>query len=339
MRTSSAAAVRSILDTATRKGIDVGPWLEQLGLDSELLDNPEARIALPLTDRLIRKLIKATGDRDVVLDTVLEAPEGQLAIFHYVTFISHDVEEYLDLNQSFSRLWGDGVEIEWERVADTVTVMFEMPEGESRGPDVLRFIQQAWAGAVCVRARIATDGAFTPTRVTLTHPRPREIDRMQRVFTLVPSFEAAGVTLSFPAEQLALPFPEVEDNLPVLLRSRAQDLLEQLPSTDELGLFVRDRVRSALSDGPVTLEEIASGIGMGPRTLQRRLSAEGASFRQLLDGCQRELAIDYMANQELAVAEIASRLGFETQSAFTKKCKRWTGKTPRDHRRGLGRGL
>lgn len=333
MRTTSAAAVQSVLDGATRRGIDVRPWLESVGLDTQLLSNPENRVALPLADRLIRMLVKATGDRDIALDTLLEAPQGQLAIFHYVTVNSHDLEEYLELNQSFSRLWGDGVEIDWSRDGDTVRVHFDLPEAESRGADVLRVVTQAWVGAVVLRARLATQDAFRPSRVSLQHGRPRDLTRMLRVFGVEPEFDAPRAGFEFAADQLQLPFPIEDPNLPTVLRARAQELVRELPGTDELAAFVRDRVRAALPGGPVTLEDVAAGLGMGPRTLQRRLSAEGASFRQVLDGCQRELAIEYMDEPELSVSEIASRLGFETQSAFTKKFKRWTGVTPREHRR------
>ena len=69
---------------------------------------------------------------------------------------------------------------------------------------------------------------------------------------------------------------------------------------------------------------------MSPRTLQRRLGAEGTSFQDVVDSVREELARIYMADtaRKYTVGELAYLLGFSEISAFTRAFKRWTGLTP-----------
>jgi AraC-like DNA-binding protein len=71
---------------------------------------------------------------------------------------------------------------------------------------------------------------------------------------------------------------------------------------------------------------------MSERTLQRRLEAEGASFRAILDETRKELAQRYFKQGNLALAHIAYLLGFNDQSSFFRAAKRWFGMTPQQYR-------
>ena len=54
---------------------------------------------------------------------------------------------------------------------------------------------------------------------------------------------------------------------------------------------VRRAVTDKLSEGMPTLSAIASEMGIGPRTLQRKLSAGGYSFQGIVDLARKELAL------------------------------------------------
>jgi len=71
---------------------------------------------------------------------------------------------------------------------------------------------------------------------------------------------------------------------------------------------------------------------MSPRSLQRKLGAEGAVFRKLVDTVRQELAESYLGDDGFTLDEISYLLGFSSQAAFTCAFKRWTGSTPREFR-------
>jgi AraC-like DNA-binding protein len=71
---------------------------------------------------------------------------------------------------------------------------------------------------------------------------------------------------------------------------------------------------------------------MSPRSLQRKLAAEGAAFRKLVDTVRQELAESYPGDDGFTLEEISYLLGFSSQAAFTRAFKRWTSSTPREFR-------
>ncbi|MFG2551150.1 helix-turn-helix transcriptional regulator [Streptomyces sp. NPDC048581] len=83
-----------------------------------------------------------------------------------------------------------------------------------------------------------------------------------------------------------------------------------------------------------SLGEVARFLALHPRTLQRRLAEEGAGFDQLRDEALRELAHQYLTESSLSMSHVALALGFSEQSALTRACRRWFGKTPTAIRRG-----
>ena len=83
-----------------------------------------------------------------------------------------------------------------------------------------------------------------------------------------------------------------------------------------------------LPQGEADLDTAAKKLCMSPRSLQRHLADDGYSFRELLDETRKALAMEYVRNGRHPLIEVAFRLGFSDQSAFSKAFRRWTGLSP-----------
>jgi AraC-like DNA-binding protein len=95
--------------------------------------------------------------------------------------------------------------------------------------------------------------------------------------------------------------------------------------------FVASRVvwlLTAGSDAGLPIETAAKRLGLSPRTLIRRLSDSGISYRKLHDDHRRQRAETLLTHSKLTLAEIAWRLGYEDTSNFSRACRRWFGRTP-----------
>ena len=91
---------------------------------------------------------------------------------------------------------------------------------------------------------------------------------------------------------------------------------------------VRTRLPQALEDGTFSAEDVAAELGLSKRTLQRQLSAENITFKELLDVYRQEQAFLLLQKGEQDMANIAYALGYNEQSSFNRAFKRWTGKSP-----------
>ena len=74
--------------------------------------------------------------------------------------------------------------------------------------------------------------------------------------------------------------------------------------------------------------EVARELGVTTRTLQRRISVEGQTFRALLTETRRSLARAHLLQPSLGLDEVAFLLGFEDGNSFFRAFRRWEGQTP-----------
>jgi AraC-like DNA-binding protein len=79
---------------------------------------------------------------------------------------------------------------------------------------------------------------------------------------------------------------------------------------------------------------VARQLTLAPRTLQRRLAAEGVSYQQLVDVVRREAAERLLTDASMSIGEIGYLLGFSEPSAFHRAFKRWHSLAPHDYRNG-----
>jgi AraC-like DNA-binding protein len=110
-------------------------------------------------------------------------------------------------------------------------------------------------------------------------------------------------------------------------------LLDQRPTAADIVGRVREAIKPELRGGNPTLESIAGKLAMSPRTLQRRLRDRGVLFNDTLDAMRFGAAKSYLAQEDVAAAEVAYLLGFAEQSSFNRAFKRWSGQTPINYRR------
>lgn len=81
------------------------------------------------------------------------------------------------------------------------------------------------------------------------------------------------------------------------------------------------------------LTDAAGALRMTPRTLIRRLEADGASFQAIKDNLRRDLAIRSLEEGRKTIEAISQDIGFSATTNFYRAFRRWTGATPGSYRR------
>ena len=102
-------------------------------------------------------------------------------------------------------------------------------------------------------------------------------------------------------------------------------------STEAIGRLVEAMLRR----GYPVIGEISVLLGVSPRTLQRRLNQQGASYSDLVERCRHQAACEYLEHTSDSIADIARKLGYCDASSFSRAFRRWTGRTPRSWRQQL----
>lgn len=123
-----------------------------------------------------------------------------------------------------------------------------------------------------------------------------------------------------------------DDAISRFFDQRVEEMLAESDSVVPIALQVKTEIGKNLSGGVPKLSDVANGLGMSGRTLQRKLSDEGAVFQNLVDQARRELSERLLRTTQYPLIEIAYLTGFAEQSGFTRAFKRWAGETPRSYR-------
>lgn len=177
---------------------------------------------------------------------------------------------------------------------------------------------------------------FRPLEIHLAHVRGSGERELSREFGCTVRFGAASTAMLLTPEQLDLPVRSADPYLLQLVMQHADEVLAEHGGggAGRSRSRVERLVLDGLAGGAPTIGQVATRLGLGERTLARRLAAEGVTYRQVLDELRFDMARSYLADNDLSLAQIAYLLGYGDQSAFTNAFRRWSGQPPKRFRAG-----
>jgi AraC-like DNA-binding protein len=310
-------------------GIDVAPLLKKAGLTPQQID--DATVRLNVRDQINFLNLAADALQDDLLGFHLALPPDlrEIGLLYYVAASSDTLAQALRRTARYSTIVNEGVSLTYANERDA-TISFRYV-GVSRHPD--RHQMEFFATMLVRVCRTLTGQHVYPTRMRLTHRRPTVSPELVEFFGSDIEFGATVDDITFAASVALLPVVSADPYLNKLLTQYCEEALARRPAN--LGSFrsaVENAVVPLLPHGRAQAGEIAVRLGVSPRTLARRLAAEGATYSDVLEGLRSDLAQRYLADDTLTISQIAWLLGYQEVSAFTHAFKRWTGMTPREAR-------
>lgn len=143
--------------------------------------------------------------------------------------------------------------------------------------------------------------------------------------------QEAGADIVYTKSALDARFPGADARLYELLRSHAEAMRRNMGTADSLVTSIRAAAREMRFNN-VTCAHVAREIGLSSRTLQRRLTETGKTFRGLIEGVRMEEALHLLGTSQLSLHEISDRLGYSEPSSFSHAVRSYWGATPRELR-------
>ena len=182
-------------------------------------------------------------------------------------------------------------------------------------------------------ARLMTREEIHPLAVTTPNP-PQPEDAYSEYFGCEVE-KSLGHRVIFSAKDAARPFLTANSKMWEFFEPELRKRLSELDETATVSDQVRGALFELLPSGRATLQAVSRKLGLSTRTLQRKLSAEGRSFRQVLDTTREELARHYLRSSAMSGAEISFLLGYKDPNSFFRAFYGWTGETPEQVRSAM----
>jgi AraC-like DNA-binding protein len=175
--------------------------------------------------------------------------------------------------------------------------------------------------------RRGTMTTLCPKRLELAREETPE-DGLREYFGCPIGYGTSRDALILRANDVALPFVAHNEELLRMLAPQLEGQIKANQSQRTIPEQVKWVLKRLLAGNRPDIDVVARELGMSGRTLQRRISEEGTSFRQLLTETRQELVRNYLGDEMLEIAEAAFLLGYEDANSFYRAFRSWTGTTP-----------
>lgn len=319
-------------------GTDGDAVLSLAGLDPAALMHDDRRLDVETVMRAVAQAVAATGRPWLGLDLGAQAPVSAHGSLGYAAVTAPDAEGALRTLARFGPLRNDAIHWRLEpgghADGDGLVVCFEerVPLGTARG-----FVVDATLAAALRVMEAAIGPLPAGVRVDLPLPAPAWSREYERFGAVRVRFGAPRLAIVVDAATLARPCLGADARAHRDACRACEDALAEL----EGGGRLAPRVAAWLAEAPAgelpAMTETAARCGVSPRTLMRRLKAEGTSYGDLLDDLRRRRAHWLLSRTARPIEDIAAELGYADASNFSRTVRRWFGTTPgalRDKSRG-----
>jgi AraC-like DNA-binding protein len=228
--------------------------------------------------------------------------------------------------------------VRWQVGYSSASVVYLIPFGDdmalgygsySSGEPGVREVQDAVIAVGMRMLRELTDGAATAAEALLSHRPPGDLTPYARLGIPV-RFDQPQTCLVLSAHSLSAKLPEADAGRHASLQAE----IEAAMPAPTFAARVRREVRPALYRGQPGMAAAAQSLQLTPRTLRRRLAAEGQDFSTLRDEMRLTMACELLRMTGLPMGDIALALAFASHGAFIAAFRRWTGTSPSAWRGG-----
>jgi AraC-like DNA-binding protein len=299
-----------------------------VGIDASRFNQQDARLPMSQLVALYETAARMTKDSAFGLHIGERTSVRAFGLFGYIVMNSATVGLALERAVRYFPLWTDGASFSLQREGSTIRLIWQYSDASSA--ECRHDCEMTLLSAAKV-SRLS-DSGIQPREVRFQHSPPKDISEHKRLFKAPVHFRMRRNEVIFDRAVLSARVRHADPDLCDLLISYAESVLAAAPSRPNLVDRIRLTIRESVGEGHMGLPRLSRTVGIGTRTLQRRLRGHDTSFRELLTGVRQELADQHLRDPERSIGEIAYRLGYANPSEFHRAFRNWRGIAPKQHR-------
>jgi AraC-like DNA-binding protein len=308
-----AAALSNFGEVARQVGLDPRALLREVGLDLQVLADPDRRVPAPAVVSLLEGAAARSGCQTFGLRM---AESRRLADFGAVSLlIAHQptLRDALETTIRYRHLLNEALAMQIEEYGELVILREELVI-EGAAPS--RQAYELAVGALFRMFSALLGPRWRPYGVRFAHSAPDDLSVHRRIFGPSVEFNGEFTGIICWGADLDRPNPAADPALALYARRFVEGL--GAATSTSVALEVRKAAYLLMPLGRASIGQIAHAVGLNVRTMQRRLEAEGQVFSELLNEVRRDLAVRHLANPTYSMTEIARLLGYGQLSSFTR---------------------
>ena len=305
-------------------GIDLAAIAEPLKIDPDCFQDFEARISFDRFCRLLEALAAVSGDDTFGLKYGQFAAGGEGGPFSIGLNNAANFREMLHFYAKYAHIVADMDVFNAVIEQDRISIEW------AYSPLITQCEQYADCGAILALnlfQRIAGQH-FDVLDAQLMRRPPRDKALHRHVISKNVKFGAPINMFVVPARVLEAENPSADKVIFDYMAQQCEVIATSLRKKKDILTALKEDFIGHMTTRDHAITDVARRLGMGERTLQRRLADIGTNYWDVYEKTRDELSMRLLQDTDLPLSEITRRLGYSTQSAYTRAVKRWHGKTP-----------
>lgn len=334
-RSTTSAAI--LVALGSEYGASPNNLLEGTGIDPVALHDPTTEISMGQELALLRNLLREVDEPGLGLVAGTRYRLGTHGIWGFALLTSRDLGSAVEVGLRYADLTYTFAEVRIEIDRHEARIHYDIADTPE---DVREFqVQRDFVAAHSVildgLGPETTQRWFSSAQIDVALPAPADPAIARLVadqLGVAPTWEAPQTVIRFPTEILRIPLPQARPEEAARAEAACADLLAR--RRQRLGFA--GQVRGTLMThrrATVDQAAVAQQLNVSVRTLRRRLTDEGTSFREVVAETAGLLA-EELLQTGLSVEQVALRLGYASPSSFTRAFKAWRGVPPGAYARG-----
>jgi len=324
---ASVDIIRGLSYVLRSRGISTEAFLREAGIEPSVFDVAQAKVDLAVMARAATAAYRLTRDPALALHVGLTGPTQMLSVAGDLVMRVPTIRAAISEINTYFPLVLPAHRFTLIEQGERAHLTYSPPFADDQGQ---RFATE-FAFAFMVRVGRNFTGE-SPIELRVRHVAPIHAAEYPRLLDCPVHFGAARNEIIFRRATLDVPQPFADTAVWQLLKGHAHEILTAKPVREPL----HERVRQVLlHEGDLHDPQwcnLSVRMNMNAADLRARLNEEGHSLWSLVDSVRREVALKELAKSELAIKEIAERVGFSDPSVFHRAFKRWTNITPGRYR-------
>ncbi|MCC6075419.1 AraC family transcriptional regulator [Pseudomonas sp. GCM10022188] len=323
-----------LLDFLQGQGIDSAQLARRHRLDGKALLQPDTLISAELHRALLLDALQLSGNGGLGLQLGIQRSLATLDQLGYLMMSSSTLREASEIGLRYQnypgRFSGRSIVTAFSEIEGQGC--YQVHVQDDLGPLRLLAVEDV-LGSIVATARWVLGRPLPVTRLRCDFPAPAHAEQYRAVFGCPIQFDAPTIQLFFDAAILDQPLPHASPQSAALYAGLCERRSIERNQGDVAWRLSQMIVANPAE--PPDLAAAASALHCSPRTLSRKLLAQGWQYQQLVDQVREIHARRALSDPTQSITRIAQQLGYADNSGFFRAFKKWTGLSPSAFRERL----
>ena len=313
-----------IVECLAEEGIGAADALAGAHLTLAQLHSPDTRVSLSQVIRCCRNANRLSADPHFAWRAGLRMHVSSYGMYGFGILSSVDFRQAARFAEQYHELATPIADIRLREEEDCFVWTVDPYALSPVDASLYRFVVELYFGSIVAISSDVMGRSFTPRLLRVIYDDENASAQTFGCPVLFNQVENGVV-----ADRKWIEGPAELGN--ALAHAELKKLCDRLMAELKLKIGVAGAVREALLINlaqPLSFAMLSRRLKVAPRTLKRRLMAEGTSYRKIVDEMRTQVAIKYLRDTTMTAEEIASCLGFSDGASFRHAFVRWTKQTP-----------